>query len=163
MLAGNSKTSTEEQVRMQSKANELSQGLLSSVAYHLTNLSTLPDPTSAGTDDISRKLEETGKPVGGLLLMHPMYVVAQVSIIEDEMRRYARRTLGWIGKNMGIGEAAVLANVSLRYSLSMIGKLTDVQEQSSIPFRYAAQGHVLVWAGMLIQSPFVCSGLRAGR
>ena len=36
------------------------------------------------------------------------------------------------------------------------------QKNSKIPFEYAAKGHVLVWAGMLIQSPYICSGIRAG-
>lgn len=96
---------------MQSKANELANALVSAVAFHLTNLSILPNPANSGSNEIERKLQETGRPVGGLLLMHPMYVITWMPIIGEELRRYASRTLKWIGKEMGIGEAIVLANV----------------------------------------------------
>ena len=93
--------------------------------------------------------------------MHPMYVLSQTSIVSAEMRRYARRTLRWIGQEMGIGEAIVLAQVYPEYPRPNQQSLMREQEQSTIPFQYAAKGHVLIWAGMLVQSPFVCSGLRA--
>jgi len=85
--------------------------LLSTVPFHLTNLSTLKEPPGADAGEIQLRLQEVGKPVGGLLLMHPLYVVTQMSIVSEDMKQYARRTLEWIGEEMGIGEAIVLANV----------------------------------------------------
>jgi len=149
-------------MRMHSEANELASALASSVAFHLTSLPRLRQAASAETHEIDHMLQEVGKPVGGLLLVHPMYVLSQTSIVSAEMRRYARRTLRWIGKEMGIGEAIVLAQVYPKYPQPNQQSLIREQEQSTIPFLYAAKGHVLIWAGMLVQSPFVCSGIRAG-
>jgi len=100
---------------MRCRANEIANALVSTVPYHLTNLSTLNEPSGADAGEIQPRLQEVGRPVGGLLLMHPMYVVTQMSILGEDMRQYARSTLEWIGKEMGIGEAIVLASVCCEY------------------------------------------------
>ena len=58
------------------------------------------------------KLEEVGRSAGGLLLMHPMNVVAKMSIVSPELQNYARDIMSWIAQEMGIGEASVLSDVS---------------------------------------------------
>ena len=54
---------------------------------------------------------QPGIPVGGLLLMHPVYIVSRLSIVPEKMREYMRDCLEWIATNMGIGQASVFAKV----------------------------------------------------
>ncbi|KAL2844091.1 hypothetical protein BJY01DRAFT_264094 [Aspergillus pseudoustus] len=76
-----------------------------------------------------------GRAVGGLLLLHPLYVLSTCSVVPLATQEYARKCLGWIGQKMGIGQATVMSRGDQR-----------------IPFWEMAEGHVLIWAGMLIQS-----------
>lgn len=84
--------------------------MVSSIPFHLTRL----NEVEFGNDplDIESKLEEVGRPVGGLLLMHPINVVAKMSIVSSELKEYAREVMSWIAREMGIGEASVLSDVS---------------------------------------------------
>ena len=56
-----------------------------------------------------------GKPVGGLLLMHPIYVASKLSIVSQQMREYVRDCLEWIAKHMGIGQASLFAKVRFQH------------------------------------------------
>ncbi|KAK0509741.1 hypothetical protein JMJ35_008135 [Cladonia borealis] len=73
-----------------------------------------------------------GRPVGGLLLMHPIYVASKLSVVPQQTREYMTDCLEWIAKHMGIGQA------------SLIAKAPDVHEE------IFADGCTIVWAGMLI-------------
>ena len=42
-----------------------------------------------------------GRPVGGLLLMHPIYVASKLSIVLQQTREYMTDCLEWIAKHMG--------------------------------------------------------------
>lgn len=114
----------------QAKALGLAEDIAASIPCHLTN--DVRNYVRQIHDLLPTKFD--GRPVGGLLILHPLWVVANSSIITRELQKHMREQLSWIGKNMGIGQATLLAN-----------------ENKSIPFQYIAQGHVLIWAGMLIQ------------
>lgn len=82
--------------------------IIASVPYHLTeSLPAFVRQLESGTD-----IRVPGRFVGGLLLMHPLYVASQMQFLPADMRQYLRACLLWIGSNMGIGQATVLANVS---------------------------------------------------
>jgi hypothetical protein len=53
-----------------------------------------------------------GKSVGGLLILHPLTVSSTLSVVSLEMQTHFRNCLAWIGDNMGIGQATLLAKVS---------------------------------------------------
>lgn len=61
-------------------------------------------------DDHS-EINNPGRPVGGLLLMHSIYVASCLEILPIAMRDYMRTCLIWIRCRMGIGQAAFLAQV----------------------------------------------------
>ncbi|KAF2705552.1 putative C6 transcription factor [Pleomassaria siparia CBS 279.74] len=87
------------------KANLIASDMLASVPYHLTdNLQAFVSELSNGAE-----ITETGRCLGGLLLMHPLYVASELPFVEDRKREYMRDCLGWIGTNMGIGQASFLA------------------------------------------------------
>ena len=52
-----------------------------------------------------------GRPVGGLLLMHPLYVVSKLPIVPQQSREYLGDCLEWIAKHMAIGQASIFAKV----------------------------------------------------
>jgi hypothetical protein len=54
-----------------------------------------------------------GKSVGGLLLMHPLAVTSNMPMIESQLQFHMRECLAWIGTNMGIGQATVMATVCI--------------------------------------------------
>ena len=57
------------------------------------------------------KITNPGRAVGGLLLMHSIYIASHLEIFPLEMREYFKRCLIWIGQRMGIGQATFLAQV----------------------------------------------------
>ncbi|KAL1885325.1 hypothetical protein Plec18167_001982, partial [Paecilomyces lecythidis] len=113
--------------KAQYKAQELAEDIAASVAYHLT-----VDPESY--IQTPSKPIVPGRPVGGLLLLHPLYVITRAPVVSPQLRAQMSECLAWIGKNMGIGQATLLSNLT-----------------SPLPFNYMAEGHTLIWAGMLIQ------------
>jgi hypothetical protein len=52
-----------------------------------------------------------GQPIGGLLSMHALFVLATLPMAEERLKTYARDCLAWIGVHMGIGQATVLSRV----------------------------------------------------
>lgn len=97
------------QLQEQKKADKLTEEIAASIPYHLT-------------DDLQVYVQELqtgsgimipGRPVGGLLLLHPLYVAARLSIVSPQLRDYMSGCLAWIGKNMGIGQATLLSNASV--------------------------------------------------
>ena len=61
-------------------------------------------------DDASTAMKP-GRHVGGLLLMHPLYVASKLPIVLQQMREYLSDCLEWIATNMGIGQASLFAKV----------------------------------------------------
>ncbi|KIW99815.1 uncharacterized protein Z518_10743 [Rhinocladiella mackenziei CBS 650.93] len=117
--------------RFHSEVRELAVDVAASVPFHLTATAEKPlqiphtATATAATAGIS---------VGGLLLPHPLCVASTLSIVPPELRIYFKGCLVWIGQHMGIGQAALLA-----------------KDPKSVPYSFIKDGHVLVWAGMLIQ------------
>lgn len=89
-------------------AHSIAEDMLASIPYHLTdNLQNFLDQAPS-----TQSMTERGRTLGGLLLMHPLYLITQFPFIEQDLRQYARTCLQWIGTNMGLGQATVFANVS---------------------------------------------------
>lgn len=78
---------------------------MASIPYHLTeNLYDFVNGPKTG-------IEEPGRTLGGLLIMHPLYVASRVPSIPGATRDYLQRCLMWISSNMGIRHADRLAQV----------------------------------------------------
>ncbi|PYI01580.1 putative C6 transcription factor [Aspergillus sclerotiicarbonarius CBS 121057] len=94
-----------DHTREKTDVERLCKELLSSIPYHLTDC--LPDFLR----DMERvsEIQTPGRAIGGLLLMHPIYVLCQLSIVPLEIREYLTRCLEWIGRNIGVGQASLLA------------------------------------------------------
>lgn len=91
-------------------ANRLVGDIIASIPYHLT------DNLHAFLDDRRLNLgviKERGKTLGGLLLIHPLYIASRVPFLPEDTRQYLKRCLLWIGSNMGVGQATLLAHVSI--------------------------------------------------
>ncbi|KIX00977.1 uncharacterized protein Z518_10043 [Rhinocladiella mackenziei CBS 650.93] len=88
-------------------ANGIVEDMIASVPYHLA------DNLQAFLNELARSTEiaDPGKSLGGLLLMHPLYVASKMSFLSEEIREYMRACLTWIGSNMGLGQATLLAKV----------------------------------------------------
>lgn len=85
----------------------LVEDMLSSIPYHITeNLHTFVQNV-----DHERSITTPGKIAYGLLLTHPLHVVSNLPSVDTEVRDYMKRCLVWIGKNMGIGQAFLMAEV----------------------------------------------------
>lgn len=91
--------------RERSKAERLLEDIVASIPYHLTD-----DLGSFIEGGVQRELNP-GRAVGGLLLMHPLFVALRVGTVGAEMRGYLQECLAWIAENMGIGQAARFAKV----------------------------------------------------
>lgn len=92
---------------VQKDISKQSQGIVSSIPYLLTaDLPTFVDNAARASPPIV-----PGQPIGGLLSMHTLFVLATSPIVEEDLRIYARNCLAWIGAHMGIGQAAVLSKV----------------------------------------------------
>lgn len=105
------------QPQILAQARELAENAAASVPFHLLQdpgaLLCLQEQTSA--------YKELGlipnKAVGGLLLMYSILAIGECDIVPMELRDYFRDCLIWIGSVMGIGQAGVVADVSLVLSL----------------------------------------------
>jgi hypothetical protein len=95
--------------------------VISSVPYHLTdNLQVF-----LGTSSLNKEIMDSGKFLGGLLLIHPLYIVSELPFVSGDMRDYMRTCLAWIGSEMGFGQATLLSNV--RETLQPIAGIADRQ------------------------------------
>ncbi|KAE9382116.1 hypothetical protein N431DRAFT_321891 [Stipitochalara longipes BDJ] len=114
--------------REQKEALNIVEDIIASIPYHLTD----DLQRFLGDGDYEGKEIEPGRPVGGLLLMHPVYVASTLLVVPQDTREYLKDCLSWIGINMGIGQASVFA------------KAPQIDRQ------YFADGSLLVWAGILV-------------
>jgi len=89
---------------------ELTAGIVSSIPYLLAaDLQAFVENTNAELPPLV-----PGRPIGGLLLMHALYVLLTLPMVEARLKAYIRHCLAWIGTRMGIGQATILSRV--RYS-----------------------------------------------
>lgn len=109
---------------LQYDANRLIDDAIASIPFHLTE--DLPAYLKDGNE--RSVLQDLGKSLGGLLLMHPLYVLSQLGTVQPLGRQNMKDCLAWIGDHMGIGQASVLAEVRVAvvffYKMSQIGVLT---------------------------------------
>lgn len=84
--------------------------------------------------------------VGGLLLLHPLYVIARCTTVAGSDREYFVRTLRWIGSEMGISQATVLADY---LQPNMQGP--SVMQTSAVSFMDVLEGHFLISASMMLE------------
>ena len=59
--------------------------------------------------------------------MHPMHVVSGLSVVPMYLREMFREHLAWIGRVMGIGQAELLADVSVCLVRRIDGFVTSVK------------------------------------
>ncbi|RDW69212.1 hypothetical protein BP6252_08232 [Coleophoma cylindrospora] len=110
---------------------ELTLDITASIPYHLAdNLQEFFDQSLSS--DGTMRVIVPGRSVGGLFLMHTLYMVATLSIADPALKEYFKDCLAWIGRNMGIGQATMLSETT---HLDLQGFITEA--------------HVLIWAGML--------------
>ncbi|KAI9148069.1 Transcription factor dbaG [Paramyrothecium foliicola] len=103
-------------------ARLVSEDILASIPYHLVdNL-----PLFLSEAQTITEVTDTGKRLGGLLLLHPLYILSNLSFIAEDVRVYAKTCLRWIGSDMGLGQATLLANV---------GRFTDYEKAAANDFR----------------------------
>ncbi|EXJ85246.1 hypothetical protein A1O3_05921 [Capronia epimyces CBS 606.96] len=113
--------------KLQAEAADLVAAIMASIPYHVTHdLDMQQHLSSSSPGEVS-----PGKSIGGLLLMHPLYISSNLSIVPLHLRCQMRECLAWIGQNMGIGQATVFSNT-----------LTVFPDESVI------HGYVLLWASM---------------
>lgn len=106
-LSNGNRNSSTELKRVQ-EMDVLVQDVLSSIPYHLTdNLYGFLNQVDNGTP-----LASVGKVASGLLVMHPLHVISNLSAVDPAARSYLKKCLVWIGENMGVGQASVFAKVS---------------------------------------------------
>jgi hypothetical protein len=91
-----------------STAQDLLDDMMASSCFHLC----------ADVPDLVRKAESgapfcltPGKSLGGLLIMHPLFIVSSLSITKVQQRCNMREALRWIAERIGIGQAQSLLNV----------------------------------------------------
>ncbi|EXJ87922.1 hypothetical protein A1O1_04849 [Capronia coronata CBS 617.96] len=92
------------------EAQILALDIIASIPYHLSS-----DPERF-VREREKSLSEVApgtKTAGGLLLLHPMWVVTVSSVVSSELRSSARDCLAWIGRHMGINQATMLSRVSV--------------------------------------------------
>ncbi|KAL7928952.1 hypothetical protein V8C35DRAFT_316916 [Trichoderma chlorosporum] len=114
---------------IQKDVKKLTENIVSSIPFLLTaDLQEFAVKSTQGSPPIV-----PGRPVGGLLTMHALFILSTLSIVEEKLQIYMRSCLAWIGTNMGIGQATVLS------------KYTAMNQ-----FQYAREARVIIWTGMLI-------------
>ncbi|PVH86156.1 hypothetical protein DL98DRAFT_510819 [Cadophora sp. DSE1049] len=106
-------------------ANHIVEDIFASIPYHLA------DNLPVFVDGIGRKETiDPGRTLGGLLLMYPLYAVSTLTFLCDKTREYTRACLQWIGEEMGIGQAGLMANAELDRG-------------------YLESGCMIIWSGFL--------------
>lgn len=111
---------TDTVTRWEQQACILINDIIASIPYHLT--SNLHDYQRAILSPSSSP--GIGRSVGGLLLLHPLYVLSTCSVVPPHIHTYARKCLAWIGQYMGIGQGTLMSKVTLSPSILSYNDLT---------------------------------------
>lgn len=77
----------------------------------------------------STTTQDAPRALAGNLLLWPLYLAAQTTVVTDEMRRWAVDRLAYIGETMGIRQAGPMAT-TLRRTLDMVDLADAVAEMS---------------------------------
>ena len=95
------------------QAQDLSESIAASIPFHLTrNPETFLVP-QLQTSSAKQQVILPNKSIGGLLIIHLIHVVSGLSVVPIHLREMFREHLAWIGRVMGIGQASLLADVSV--------------------------------------------------
>ncbi len=95
--------------RQRQDSARLIDDLVSSIPFHLAeDLQVFV--RDLARDDAAASISP-GRPVGGLLLMHLIYIASKLPIVPQPLDDYLRDCLEWIAMNMGIGQASLFAKV----------------------------------------------------
>lgn len=85
---------------------QLAEEILGSIRFHFSH----------PANDITTPHETADMPsasvAAGLLLMHPLWVIATVDSVPNQLKAVARVTLQTIGRQMGVKQASLLGDVS---------------------------------------------------
>lgn len=96
-------------LQVQVDAKRIAEEIAASVPFHLTaNAQTYFHSVQTRSGNPT-----PGRPVGGLLMLHPLYVTTTCTVVPQKLRDYMLNQLIWVGKNCGIGQAALFANASI--------------------------------------------------
>lgn len=140
--------STNVRPREQLDAQNIAEAMAASIPFHLTaDAHVYVQQVQAGAGNMV-----PGRPVGGLLMLHPLHMAMGCTAVSPELRDYMGNRLQWIGRTMGIGQATLLGDVSVLRCLYK--RLIDHEQHSlHLPCHYIAEGHLLIWTGMMIAPP----------
>ncbi|KAJ5704220.1 hypothetical protein N7493_011358 [Penicillium malachiteum] len=104
------------------EVSHLVEDMLASIPYHLSeDLQVFLRERHEHTE-----ITNPGRSVGGLLLMHPIYLASYLEIIPSDKRHYFKTCLVWIAQRMGVGQAAFLAQVKLAFPAHVLNSCTCV-------------------------------------
>ncbi|KIW10800.1 hypothetical protein PV08_10099 [Exophiala spinifera] len=132
--------------RKQAEAAGLARDIMASIPFHLTYASEgLRQVSNHSIGGIA-----VGKTIGGMLLMHPLCVASNLSIVPAQLRTQMRECLAWIGEHMAIGQASVFSTVSCLPKVHEL-ELTSLETSVTFPADSIVHGYVLLWAGMLLR------------
>jgi hypothetical protein len=142
-------------ITINNKVAQILPAFVASIPYLLShNINEYLDAVQSGGS--SQLFPTPNHPVGGLLLLHPLYCVAINPAVPLPDRRYCARSLDCIGREMGIGQASFLARATAvdfgsgSQGDSIIPKKPDPDPR--LPRQALSESHNLIWAGMLLQS-----------
>lgn len=94
------------------EAQKLALNIAASIPYYLAvNVQEFLNQSLASS--VTSRTIIPGPPVGGLLIMHTLYMVSNMSVVDLALKVYLKDCLAWIGQNMGIGQATMLSKVYL--------------------------------------------------
>lgn len=124
------------------RIHHLSAELKASIPYHLSRdlEKYVQRPDAETASNTPQRI------VGGLLLLHPLYVVARCTTVAVSDREYFVRTLRWIGSEMGISQATVLSDY---LQPNMQGP--SAMQNSAVSFMDVLEGHFLISASMMLE------------
>lgn len=98
---------TDAVTRWERQAHTLINDIIASIPYHLADNVHDYERTILWSNSSPR----IGRAVGGLLLLHPLFVLATCSIVPSPIHAYVAKCLAWIGSIIGIGQATLMSKV----------------------------------------------------
>lgn len=109
--------------KLEAEIQGLVDDMCASIPFHLA-----ADLDGLSSDNAVSRLDAPGRPVGGLLLMYPLYIASTLPIVPSAQRAWMKGRLRWIGTQMGIRQAAMLASVStLPFLVQLPARLTTIR------------------------------------
>jgi hypothetical protein len=128
---------------------QFAEDMASLIPYHLVdNLQAFVGEQTATTADIT----DYGKFLGGFLLMHPLYTASTIKFLSPNIRGYFRRCLLWIGSEMGIAQAALLAKVSfsLCVNTTVLWSPDDFSKTEDVDRSSLTSACAIIWSGFVV-------------